>query len=138
MFTFRDIEQAVLACGCAPKGASGGSKGKGSHCNYENERTGLSITIPQHGKAMATGTAKSIIEDCVFIAYINNINIGSDKFKLEEPVYNHIRAHHAKCKESPLFYISDTDRRRLKIDNEQQALEYINKIKQISQHNLVR
>lgn len=92
-YTYKEVEDALLVSGFAPKKNDGGS-----HQMYKNPVTGLSQPIPKHGKKLASGTAESVLDYAVFSAYLQRINICSDKYKLSQNVVNYTKKVHKEMK----------------------------------------
>jgi predicted RNA binding protein YcfA (HicA-like mRNA interferase family) len=124
MYRFADIERAVLIAGFTKRNTTG------SHNIYLNEKTGLTVTVPNHTQGVSVGVAEKVLRTCVLVARINNINIGSYKHKLTNQIYDYIRSHHAKCKENILFLIPEEVREVKQISTPEQVKAYLDSYKE--------
>lgn len=121
-YTYKDIEKALLACGFVQE-----KNNNGSHQMYVHEKTGFRQPIPKHSNGMvSTGTAESILSYAVMVARICNINIASDRYKLNDNVIEYIKNQHKKIKDSIMNLVPDKVKIQLQLKDENEVRKFLN------------
>lgn len=98
----------------------------GSHQAYYNKYTGLKQMVPRHSNGtVAGGTAECALDSAVLSAYILNINIGTEKSGLPQPIVEYIRKQHAHIKQDPMSMVPKEVRLACGLDTPEKVKEYI-------------